>query len=306
MRNAASSRALRQLRNVRAKAEKRFYKKPNVLGSMLGLRIAQGQVLNELVLTVFVRKKIPTEAIPQSERIPRRVTINQTVVSTDVIEINGFVFQAGSPFPTAGALTTSDATEFGTMTAFARSKFDLFGLTCAHAIEGPDNNPYTQTRVGVWSPSLKRAIPVGDSAFALAGGGAGVPGAYGFMDAALFTLVDRDLRNRANKGAVIPVAAPRMGAAVRGDATSGPKTGTIIGIEKRVGPHLADIVVRVDPPGTFKGDSGMLWRSSSGGGHAIGIHALGDGVFPGRGSNLSAAMSAARAAEGLSVDLVEG
>lgn len=140
------------------------------------------------------------------------------------------------------------------------------------------------------------------SAMALAGGGAGVPGAFGFSDAALFTLTDAELYQRALNATPIPLTAPKFGETVYGSATSGAKTGKVIGIEKRIGVHLADIVVRVDYPGTFRGDSGMLWRNASG--HALAIHAQGNGA-PGVGSRLTAAMSASRAASGLSVVLLD-
>ncbi|MEO6280429.1 hypothetical protein [Roseateles sp.] len=301
MRPKAAVREVSRIRRSRSSVEALLTEKPHVIGSMIGLKSCNGQLTDQVSLVVFVSQKLPEAALPAEQVIPKRVEIDGVTVQLDVLPYGGMTFQATGPFP-AGSLTTYDGTEYGTMTAFARTQFDVYGLTCAHAIEGLDRNAYSPSDVAIWSPPLKRAILVGRSAIALAGGGAGVPGAFGFSDAALFTLAEASLRKRALAGGQIPVAAPKFGESVYGTATSGAKVGQVVGIEQRVGPELADLVVQVAHPGTFRGDSGMLWRNAQG--QAIGIHAKGDGNGPGVGSGLTAAMSAYRAAAGLQIAFI--
>jgi hypothetical protein len=288
------------LRRHRSRAEARLLGKANVIGTMLGARIRAGKVRRELVLTVLVAEKLADEEIAASERIPARLRVADTSIATDVVEAAHMVQQAA--FPLGIGLTLHDGVEVGTLAAFARSALDVFGLTCAHVIEGVDHNPYTRSTVSVWSG--KSYLPVGSSAMALAGGGAGLPGAYGFSDAALFTLHSAELRERALQGRPVAVANPLLGARVTAVATSGAKSGTIIGLEQDLGGELSDVVVRVDAPGSFRGDSGMLWRDAAG--RAVAIHAKGEIQAPGIGSRLTAAMSAARAASGLGIQFVEG
>lgn len=301
MRPKAAVREVSRIRGIRSSIEALLRKKNNFVGSMIGLKSRESQLTDQVSLVVFVSRKLPEDELPPKHRIPDRIKIKGVAVQLDVLPYAGMTFQARGPFPN-GSLTTFDGTEYGTMTAFARTKFEVYGLTCAHAIEGQDNNAYSPSPVAIWSPSLKKAIPVGHSAIALAGGGAGVPGAFGFSDAALFTLADSGLRKRALAGTQIPVATPKFGEPVFGMATSGAKVGRVVGVEQHVGLELADLVVKVEHPGTFRGDSGMLWRNARG--QAIGIHAKGDGNGPGAGSGLTAAMSASRAAAGLQIVLI--
>ncbi|MDM0059016.1 hypothetical protein [Variovorax fucosicus] len=301
MRPKAAVREVSRIRGIRSSVEALLKEKSNVIGSMIGLKSRENQLTDQVSLVVFVSQKLPADKLLSEHRIPDRIKIKGMSVQLDVLPYAGMTFQASGPFPD-GSLTTFDGIEYGTMTAFARTQFEIYGLTCAHAVEGLDNNAYSPSPVAIWSPTHKKAIPVGQSAIALAGGGAGVPGAFGFSDAALFTLADSSLRKRALAGTQIPVAAPKFGEPVFGTATSGAKVGKVVGIEQRVGIELADLVVQVTHPGTFRGDSGMLWRNAKG--QAIGIHAKGDGNGPGVGSGLTAAMSAFRAAAGLQIAFI--
>lgn len=300
MRAKYAHKEVARMRAFRSELESQLIGKPHVLGTMLGLKEAAGETTAQLSLVVFVSEKVDTASLGKQQKIPATLSAGGKAFVTDVQRYTSLMLQA-DPFP-AGALTTNDGTEYGTMTSFARTKTEIYGLTCAHAIEGTDNNPYSQSPVAVWSPALKKFIMVGSSAMALAGGGAGVPGAFGFSDAALFTIVDPNLRKRAIQGTQIPVAAAKFGERVYGSATSGAKTGTVVGIEKQVGNELADLVIDVDFPGTLRGDSGMLWRNANG--HAIGIHAKGDGGAPGSGSKRTAAMGVGRAVSGLQIALI--
>jgi len=55
----------------------------------------------------------------------------------------------------------------------------------------------------------------------------------------------------------------------------------------------ADLFVQVSSPGTYAGDSGMLWKDSTG--RAVAIHGFAEPAAPGEGSTITASMWAARA-----------
>ena len=130
-----------------------------------------------------------------------------------------------------------------------------------------------------------------------------MPGSYGFVDVAIFSLENAELAARAAAASALPVTSPLPGSSVRGSGNSGSKLGVIVGIEQKVGDVYVDVVVKVDPPGTFRGDSGMLWQDSAG--RAVAIHAKGNSAGPGAGSSLSAAMRADRAVQALGVTFAE-
>ncbi|GCF84020.1 hypothetical protein GSbR_06200 [Geobacter sp. SVR] len=78
----------------------------------------------------------------------------------------------------------------------------------------------------------------------------------------------------------------------------------VLGVEAEALGERCDVVLSVLPPGTFRGDSGMLWLTQEG--QAAAIHARGE-VMPGiQGSSLTTAMSAKRAAMALGVQLSIG
>lgn len=64
------------------------------------------------------------------------------------------------------------------------------------------------------------------------------------------------------------------------------------------------MVLQVQAPGTFHGDSGMLWLTQSG--QAAAIHARGQAMPGLTGSPITTAMSAARAAGVLGVNVAAG
>lgn len=78
----------------------------------------------------------------------------------------------------------------------------------------------------------------------------------------------------------------------------GVRTGVIVGIEQELQGVRCDYVIKVDLPGTFRGDSGMLWRNSAG--MPVAIHAK----APGQGAEITAAMSAERAETWLGVEIL--
>lgn len=141
---------LEALTLLRSEAERRLLSKKNVLGLMIGSKQTGGAVSSEIVLTAVVGHKVPLADLTRIDRIPRRLSIRKQNVKTDVIEIKGWVNQS-STFPLGGALSTYDGVEYGTMSAFGRSEAGIFGVTCAHAVEGRDRNPDTPDPVSIWS-----------------------------------------------------------------------------------------------------------------------------------------------------------
>lgn len=287
------------LRRGRAHLDRVAAKYPNVVGSMIGLKLRNKEISSEVAFTIFVRQKIRSEGLEESECLPRSVTLNQNEVPTDVIQIGPLMYQGGIFPPNLG---TWDGTETGTVACFAKSSEDLFCVTCAHCIAGPDRNPNTPSTVSIWSSSKSDYIPVGDSVIGVSGHGRGVMSDYGFSDVALFSCRDQELRDRAQTApALRALRLPKFGETVFGFSGAGKRTGRIVGIESHLWSTYADIVVQVDAPGTFRGDSGMLWVNAEG--HAVGIHAMGAIGAPGEGSTLTVAMSAGRAEKLLNVTL---
>lgn len=290
------------LRKLRILAEKKISGKKNFMGTMLGVRIKKGIIYPEKVLTVFVCQKTDSHVLSKNHRIPKQLKIGSEIIRIDILPIQSLILQ-NDLFPSTGALTANDGVEFSTLTAFAKSPYDFFGMTCAHALGGFDKDPYTQSPVSIWSPLMNKYISVGNSALVLAGGGTGIPGSYGFADIALFTLIEENIRTRAQKGNILSTNLVNIGETVFGSATSGVKTGEVIGIEMSFGSQLIDILVKVKGNGTFRGDSGMLWKNSNG--EAVAIHAKGSMESPGIGSSLSACMSAVRAEHGFNIKFIE-
>jgi len=77
-------------------------------------------------------------------------------------------------------------------------------------------------------------------------------------------------------------------------------TGTVNGIEKIAYDMFFDVCISVDPPGTFIGDSGMLWKDEQG--QPLAMHAYGENTPD--GSLFSGAMLAARAARILNFEFL--
>ncbi|MBL0039048.1 MAG: hypothetical protein IPP36_11275 [Nitrosomonadales bacterium] len=78
----------------------------------------------------------------------------------------------------------------------------------------------------------------------------------------------------------------------------------VVGVEADAMGERCDVVLNVDPPGTFRGDSGMLWLTEDG--RAAAIHSRGEVMAGMQGSRLTTAMSALRLTIALGVRLVLG
>ena len=292
--------SVQEIKDLRERAEERLLKLPNVIGSMIGAKIKSGNLTKNIGLTLFVAEKIPPKELGPKEQIPKQITIDGRSLYTDVLEIRSLTPQS-SIFPSV--LVVSDGQECGTVSSLCSSPNGFFGLTCAHVIGGRDRDPATTDPVEMWCPSKKDYVRVGNSLSAFVSKGAGTPDDFGFADAALFTLDHPELVERAHGAAVIAAADPEIGETVQGvGGTHGILTGTVLGIHKKLEDMLIDVCVQVDSPGTFIGDSGMLWKNK--GGQPVAIHAYGERGLPLDGSKFSGAMLASRAARLLSFEFL--
>ncbi|WP_143328268.1 hypothetical protein [Caballeronia pedi] len=279
--------------------------KPNVIGLMLGVKLVSDEVTPQLCLTVLVDTKLPMSELSPEAKLPVRLTLeDKKRVPVDVLEMQPLRRQAAA-FPRQGTLGLSDTVQTGTLSALSVSPGGVFGITCAHVLKGKDNDTATPTPVGAWSPSLNRYLQVGTSLFSVSGPGAGVRGSFGFLDAGLFSIQHPELLYAAKHAQPLALARSlNLKTALTGiGAVKGVRSGQVIGLEQSVYGVLCDVVIRVDVPGTFRGDSGMLWRNDRG--EATAIHAMGTDAPPGVGSALTGAMLVRRATTALGVTLID-
>jgi hypothetical protein len=277
----------------------RIARLPNVVGSMIGRKVVGGKMTSALGITVFVASKVKPGKLSARQRIPESLRVEGQEVLLDVLSVPPL--QRQSVFEPESCIT-NDMNENGTLSCLCRSRFGIFGMGCAHALDGQDGTIATPTTVRLWSDSLDNWVQIGVSQFGVQALGSGVPGDFGFLDAAVFDVRHPELLAAA---AELPSIAPRRpmpGMTVYGiGAIEGARTGHVLGVEKVLYDLRSDVVIEVEAPGTYRGDSGMLWRSAEG--VPIAIHAYGapNGA---NGSRFTGAMLASRAARYLNVELL--
>lgn len=306
---ATLARRVKTLSAVRAEADDMVGSKADILGSMIGLKVRAGMLTNAIGITYFVREKVPKSDIASKRRVPIRMRIHQTDVLTDVLEWPRMAEQA---LPEGSIIF--DGRLQGTLSCFAVSQAGAFGLSCAHCIVGTDGNPSTPTAVAMFSKPLGRFVPAGQSVFMNFSPGTGVQGNFGYLDCGLFDLRDPTLVSRASNGRPLPFVDDihtLVGRRVVGvsplkapSPTGFVREARAIGIEANALGELCDVVLQVQPPGTFRGDSGLLWITEDG--RAAAIHARGEVMPELQGSRLTTSMSARRACSSLGVQLVLG
>lgn len=282
--------------------------KANILGSMIGVKLINGEPTAKLGMTFFVHEKIDVREIPPRSRIPKKISVGQHTWPTDVLVWPKMVEQVALP---ASSITFDENLQ-GTLTCFARKSGTFFGLSCAHCLKGKDGNPATPTNVQLWSPTLRKFIEVGDSVLAVFSAGTRIAGTSGFIDCGIFEIENSQLLNRARKAKPLTVVADvktMLHQEVFGHSTftalgDTMRTATVIGIDQKVLDHKADLILMAQPPGFFQGDSGMLWVTNDG--RAVGIHTRGELKPNGEGSQLIAAMSTIRATKTLDITLLIG
>lgn len=292
---------LRTLRALRARAVERLSTLPNVIGTGLGVKRRAGKLVSPVALIVYVSAKVPPQALAASERVPKSIAYRGKRVLTDVIQINDVRPELGLP-----PFALTDAATWGLISAFARDGAgNLFAVSCAHCLRGPDGNPHTTAMIAVWDSDQERYEPAGESVYCVSAPGFGFAGDYGFSDAGLVLMDHADLAELAADAAPIRIhERPRRGMSVYAEAFSHVVTGTIDALEANTGPLRTDVVVKIDGRGTRRGYSGMLWRTDAG--DAVGIHAYGAQIDEQTGeSRYSLAMSARRAAQQLQVTFLE-
>jgi hypothetical protein len=224
------------------------------------------------------------------------------LIPVDVVELRPMRPQAGL-FSNPGPIGVNVGNSTGTIGAFCRSPNGLFVLTCAHVLGSTGSDPLRAVPIQAWSSITQGWIPIGRTLFSVSGQGSGVHGDFGFLDAGLTTLEHPELVDRAQAATQITARSCTLGEIVRADgAAKGARQGSIVGIEQILSDFWADAVIQVMSPGTFGGDSGMLWKDANG--DALAIHAFGENIGDGGGSPLTAAMFAERATMKLGVDLL--
>jgi hypothetical protein len=300
--------AVNRLRKLRVEADERVCPREHVVGSMIALKQVDGSTTQRLGLTFLVAEKIPLGDLRPRDRVPKTLSIAGKRILTDVMVWPRMAEQALS-----SSYVLTDGRMQGTLSCFARTALDIYGLTCAHCQLGVDGNPTTATPIEVYVPEARRFLPLGQSVISIFAPGSGHPSDFGYADCGLFTM-SGPMRARANQASPLQAVADirtLLGTILQGhsmlDPTNVPtpvRQAKVVGIDKQALDERADIVLDVGPPGTFRGDSGMLWLTANG--SAAAIHCRGELMPPGVGSRWTTAMSARRAQEMLRVDLAWG
>lgn len=296
-----------KLRRLRAEADDRVCSREHVIGSMIALKQVGGTIMERVGLTFLVSEKIPADELRPRDRVPKSLSVAGRRIPTDVLAWPRMVEQALPP-----SYILSDGRMQGTLSCFARTALDVYGLTCAHCQLGTDGNPTTPTPVAVYVHEAGRFFPLGESVISIFAPGSGRSADFGYADCGLFT-ISGPMRERAGRAAPLQTVADTrtlLGKVLQGYSMLDPGHATpirqakVIGIDKQALDERADIVLDVAAPGTFRGDSGMLWLTASS--RAAAIHCRGELMPAGVGSRLTTAMSARRAQEMLRVELAWG
>lgn len=302
---------VKKLRAGRGIIDDKVCSKIDVLGSMIGAKLRNGVPTGEIGITYFVREKIPARELSKAERIPPSVRANDLVWPTDVLVLPEMVNQAAAP------VITHDGASQGSLSCFATANGRLYGLTCGHCLVGRDLDPTTPTDVRIWLTPAAGLVDCGRSVISLFAASSGLDG-RGFVDCGVFSIENPALLARAKRATPLRTVTDLdslLRTKVFGNSTltvpsdphgkaASARTALVIGVDQRALDHHSDLVLQVDAPGTFLGDSGMLWLSKDG--RAIGIHTRGELKPQTVGSIMTTAMSAARAADKLGVKLLSG
>ncbi|MEJ8816203.1 hypothetical protein WKW77_34500 [Variovorax ureilyticus] len=302
-------RRVKSVASLRAELDDRVGARADILGSMLGVKVRDGRATDQVGITYFVREKVPKAELSPRKRIPMSLRVGDQVVKTDVIAWPRMAEQALQAAPTI----VSDGRTQGTLSCFALSSRTLFGITCAHCLEGMDQNPATPTPV-VYYGAGNTWLPTGQSIYLAYSPGTAMSGDFGYLDCGLFELRDAVLAARARASKVIRVVVD-LHSLVNQDvfgfspleptgSSSPVRKARVLGVEAVAMGERCDVVLNVDPPGTFKGDSGILWITQDG--RAAALHARGEIMAGMQGSRMTSAMSARRVSESLGSQLLVG
>lgn len=268
-------------------------------GTAIGEKITSGELIGERSVIVYVTEKKSKSSI-KSNRVPSSIRLGNDTLSTDVVEIGQLRPQFANP-----PYYCRDGSRLGTVTSLCRSKNSIFAATCAHNLKGPDLDIYTSDPIELYNPNLQNWVQVGHSHFVQYGNGTGVPGDFGFTDAGLFTINDPTLIHRALKSNRLPTwKSVTSGTEVWCIASSGQTLfGQVLHMEAEFGALYADICILIKPPGTYAGDSGVLWRGKSG--IAVAVHAQGSDDYGDGAAIYSFGMFAHRMESVLGVEFLD-
>lgn len=305
----STTKRVKALLAFRGELDDRVGSKADVIGSMVGLKYQAGMLTSRLGITYFVREKIPITELSARQRVPIKLRVGGNVVTTDVVAWPRMAEQA---MPQGTILF--DGQLQGTLSCFGFSEAGVFGISCAHCLTGVDGNPATPTTVEAYANPPGQFLPVGQSLYLAYSPGAGVDGNFGYLDCGLFDLRDRILATRAKFGQALMVVDDihsLVGSRLQGvSALNAPgssgrqREAQVVGVEAVALGERCDVVLNVDPPGTFRGDSGILWLTAEG--RAAAVHCRGEVMAGLQGSRLTTAMSAMRISGALGVRLVLG
>lgn len=297
---------MKRILALRKIADDRVGSNTDILGSMIGLKFTAGKLTRRLGITYFVREKIPKLDLSPRQRIPAKLRIDDSQITTDVVL---WPFMEEQILPNGTILF--DGQLQGTLTCFGASPLGTFGISCVHCLTGIDGNPATPTKVSAYAGIPGQFPYVGQSIYLAYTPGMGILDNFGYLDCGLFDLRDEVLSQRAKSSQSIDVINDihsligqklfGISALFAPDSTSSMRKAIVIGVEATALGERCDLVLNVLPPGTFRGDSGMLWLTETG--KAAAIHARGEIMAGLQGSLITTAMSAKRAAQALGVQL---
>lgn len=254
---------------------------PGVVGTCLGLKERDGEKTNKVCLTVFVRKKHPKDKLPEKGIIPSKVVRHGKEWQTDVIEIRGLEKQ--------GRFGIQDGVHAGTLGCFGRDAQAVFGVSCAHCIGGPDNDPFKPNDIVVEYPDAGNFTLLGQSDNAVDFPGTGISPDYGAIDSGLIRVSDSTIESYATGQPGLPVLrfqptmtqdqianSLRFTPVTGWGAKSGLHNAIVAGVFCQVFDQFFDLMI-TDPsngPLTERGDSGLVWLDPFG--RAVGFHMQGD------------------------------
>ena len=287
----------------RDRIESRNLGRAGVVGTMIALKIIDGQTTDQLSLTYLVSRKRPKRSLAKGAVVPTQHVAGGARIATDVVQWPRVTIQT-----LEDAQLTFDGRSVGTLSCFGLSDSAMFGVTCAHCLTGADGKHSTPTMVSMYSGSAGRYVDAGESKRAFYDDGDALPGKFGFADCGLFTLKHPPLARRAASArSISTVTDPALllgqtlyaESALVVDGFSEQRRAKVVGIYAKVHGQLFDVALAVEAPGTFAGDSGLMWRTADGA--AAAIHMRGETSR--HGSRRTVGMLASRVEALLQVNL---
>jgi hypothetical protein len=300
----------RHFQVARKSADTRLKRLPNVIGTGYGTKERDAEKTSESSFIVFVRKKLPKRKLQGHETIPSKLVRNGKEVITDVIEIRGLEEQL--------RFGLQDGIKAGTLGCFGWRRQNLFGVTCAHCIGGPDNDTSTPDDIVIEYPGADDFRLLGKSADAADSPGTGIYPSYGALDSGLIAVADAVVhRYAAGQPRLNPLifdsgVTPHeienslVGLHVSGwGAASGSHSAVIAAVFVNVLGQFFDLMISTadNGPLTEKGDSGLLWIDNSHRG--VGFHMQGNVTPNGGPSTYGFAVFAFRVADWFRLTLIE-